>query len=115
MTWLWQEVRIGSRAIFKDRWFFLTAILALALGIGSRTAIFSVIYNVVLDPYPYRDGRHIFGPEAREVGTSRIVNGMSIAEFLDFQEQTSVFADWLGVTEESVLLKESGQLKEYDG
>jgi len=114
MTWLWQDVRIGARAIFKDRWFFLAAILALALGIGSTTAIFSVIYNVVLDPFPYRDGRHIFCPEVRELGTSQIANRMSIAEFLDFQEQNRVFADWLGVTEESVLLKDSGQLKEYD-
>jgi predicted permease len=75
---------------------------------------FSVIYDVVLDPYPYRDGQHIFCPEVRELGTSRITNGMKIAEFLDFQEQNHVFADWLGVTEESVLLKDSGQLKEYD-
>jgi predicted permease len=114
MMWLWQDARIGSRSIFKDRWFFLAAILALALGIGSTTAIFSVIYNVVLDPYPYRDGQHIFCPEVRELGTSRISNGLSISAFLDFQEQNKVFADWLGVTEESVLLKDSGQLKEYD-
>lgn len=114
MTWLWQDVRSGSRTIFKDRWFFLAAVLTLALGIGSTTAILSVIYNVVLDPYPYRDGRHIFCLEVLELGTSRIANGMSIAEFLDFQEQNRVFADWLGVTEESVLLKDSGQLKEYD-
>jgi putative ABC transport system permease protein len=114
MTWLWQDVRLGLRTIFKDSGFFLTAVLALALGIGSTTAIFSVIYNVVLDPYPYRDGRHIFSPEMHEVGTSRILNGMTVAEFLDFQEQNRVFTDWLGVTEESVLLKESEQLKEFD-
>jgi putative ABC transport system permease protein len=114
MTWLWHDIRIGSRTIFKDRWFFLLAVLTLALGIGSTTAVFSVIYNVVLDPYPYRDGQHIFCPEVRELGTSRIANGMKIPEFLDFQEQNHVFADWLGVTEESVLLKDSGQLKEYD-
>jgi predicted permease len=114
MIGLWQDFRIGVRALFKDSWFFLTAVLALALGIGSTTAIFSVIYNVVLDPYPYRDGRHILCPEMHEVGTSRVLNGMTVAEFLDFQEQNHVFADWLGVTEESVLLKEPGQLKEYD-
>ena len=114
MTWLWQDLRFGLRSIFGDRGFYLTAVLALALGIGSTTAIFSVIYNVVLDPYPYRDGGHIFTLAMHEVGTSRILNGMTVAEFLDFQEQNRVFADWLGVTEESVLLKDSGQLKEYD-
>jgi len=114
MTWLWQDVRVGSRTIFKDKWFCVAAILALALGIGSTTAIFSVIYNVVLEPFPYRDGQHIFCPEVRELGTSRITNGMKVPEFLDFQKQNRVFADWLGVTEESVLLKDSGELRQYD-
>ncbi len=114
MTWLWQDVRFGLRTIRKDRGFFLTAVLALALGIGSTTAIFSVVYNVLLEPFPYRDGQHLFCPEIREIGTSRINNGMTIPEFLDFRQQSRVFADSMGVTEESVLLKESGQLKEFD-
>ncbi len=114
MSWLLQDARVAWRTIFKDGWFFLTAVLALALGIGSTTAIFSVIYNVVLDPFPYRDGRRIICPEIHESGTSRILNGMTMAEFLDFQDQNQVFADWLGVTEESVLLRVQGQLKEFD-
>jgi putative ABC transport system permease protein len=114
MISFWQDVRLGARTIFRDGGFFLTGVLALALGIGSTTAIFSVIYNVVLDPYPYRDGRHIVMPEIHETGTSRILNQMTIAEFLDFQSQNHVFADWLGVTEESVLLRDSGQMKEFD-
>ncbi len=114
MIGFWQDIRVGSLTILRDKWFFLAAMLALALGVGSTTAIFSVIYNVVLNPYPYRDGQHIVCPEVRELGTSRIANGMSIPVFLDFQEQNRVFADWIGVTEESVLLKDSGRLKEYD-
>jgi hypothetical protein len=39
---------------------------------------------------------------------------MTTPEFMDFQQQNRVFADSMGVTEESVLLKESGQLKEFD-
>jgi hypothetical protein len=108
MTWLWQDVRFGLRTISKDRGFFLTAVLALALGIGSTTAIFSVVYSVLLFPFPYKDGQHLFCPEIHETGTSRITNGMTAAEFLDFQQQNHVFADSIGVTEESVLLKESG-------
>ena len=92
----------------------MTAVLALALGIGSTTAIFSVIYNVLLAPFPYRDGQHIFCPEILETGTSRINNAMTMPEFMDFQQQNHVFGDSMGVTEESVLLKESGQLKEFD-
>lgn len=114
MTSLIDDIRFGIRTVLKDRGFFFTAVLALALGIGSATAIFSVIYAVVLNPFPYRDGQHIYMPEIREPGSSRIQNQMTIAEFQDFQEQNHAFADWLGVTEESVLLKQSGQLREYD-
>src|SRR6202012_5696576 len=82
--------------------------------IGSTTAIFSVIYNVLLEPFPYKDGQRIFCPEILEAGTSRVNNGMNTPEFMDFQQQNHVFADSMGVTEESVLLKEPGQLKEFD-
>jgi predicted permease len=114
MTWLWQDVRFGLRAIRRDRGFFLTAVLALALGIGSTTAIFSVVYNVLLEPFPYKDGQHLFCPEIHEIGTSRINNGMTMPEFLDFQQGSQIFLDSMGIYEESVLLKESGQLKEFD-
>jgi putative ABC transport system permease protein len=114
LDWLWQDVRFGLRALSRDRGFSLTAVLTLALGIGSATAIFSVIDNVLLAPFPYRDGQNIFCPEIHEVGTSRIDNGMTVPEFVDFQQQNHVFADSMGVTEESVLLKEPGQLKEFD-
>ena len=60
MVWLFQDIRFGIRTIFKDRGFFLAAVLALALGIGSTTAIFSVIDNVLLHPFPYTDSERIF-------------------------------------------------------
>ena len=75
MTWLWQDVRFALRTIRKDRVFSVTAVLALALGIGSTTAIFSVVYNVLLEPFPYRDGRNIVYPEIMETGTSRVNTG----------------------------------------
>jgi putative ABC transport system permease protein len=39
--------------------FSAVAILSIALGIGATTAIFSVVYAVLIDPYPYRDANHI--------------------------------------------------------
>src|ERR1700722_20204404 len=113
MTWLWQDVRFGLRTIARDRGFFLAAVLALALGIGSTTAIFSVVDNVLLEPFPYRDGQHLILPEFHETGTSRILNAMSIPEFLSVRQDSHIFADSMGIYEESVLLKESGELKEF--
>ncbi len=59
MDWLWQDIRFGARTLLKDRGSLIMAVLALALGIGSTTAIFSVIDNVLLEPFPYRDGQRL--------------------------------------------------------
>ena len=50
-----QDVFFALRQLRKNRAFALTAIVSIALGIGATTAVFSVIYAVVLNPYPYRD------------------------------------------------------------
>ena len=49
---LWHDLHFAMRSLSKARSFALWAVLALALGIGSTTAIFSVIQNTLLDPFP---------------------------------------------------------------
>ena len=48
-----QDLRFALRELVKRPGFALTAILSLALGIGATTAVFSVIYAVLIDPFPY--------------------------------------------------------------
>jgi len=54
MGTLLQDVRYGIRQLIKMPGFTLTAVLSLALGVGATTAVFSVVFAILMDPYPYR-------------------------------------------------------------
>ncbi len=56
--WIWlrdvaDDARYGMRMLLKNPGFAIVAILSLALGIGATTAVFSVVYGVLVNPYPY--------------------------------------------------------------
>jgi predicted permease len=53
MQTLFQDLRYAVRQFVKMPGFTLTAVLSLALGIGATTAVFSVVYGILMDPYPY--------------------------------------------------------------
>jgi predicted permease len=53
MQTLFQDFRFSLRQLFKSPGFALTAIISLGLGIGATTAVFSVVYAILMNPYPY--------------------------------------------------------------
>src|SRR6266478_2639032 len=78
MNGLLQDLRYAMRQLLKSPGFAITAVLSLTLGIGATTAIFSVVYSILLDPYPYRDADRMVHVELRDKtdrGCLLIVNG----------------------------------------
>ena len=95
MGTLWQDVRFGVRMLLKKPVFTAVAVLALALGAGANTAIFSVVNGVLLRPLPYKDPEKL----VRLGEWSKQVPGMSISypNFKDWRERNRVF-DGLAAT-----------------
>ncbi|HXM13002.1 MAG TPA: ADOP family duplicated permease [Terriglobales bacterium] len=56
------DIRYGLRALRRNPGFAAVAVLSLALGIGATTAMFSLIYAVLLHPFPYADADRIMNP-----------------------------------------------------
>ncbi|MBO0799853.1 MAG: hypothetical protein J2P31_13615, partial [Blastocatellia bacterium] len=86
-----QDLRYGIRLLLKHPSFTIVAVLALALGIGANTAIFSVVDAVLLRPLPYRDaGRLVKIYEARpEPNLDR--GAISLADYHEFKSQNRSF------------------------
>jgi putative ABC transport system permease protein len=113
----WQDFRYGVRTLFKDRRFALLAIFALALGIGASTVVFSVVYDGLLNPFPYADanGISIFRIHDVEGAGNRGRGAFSFPEFLDYREQNHVFTDMVGTAYTDVLYFTNGGTQQLQG
>ena len=100
LNWFGQDLRFAVRGIKKDRGFALLAIFALALGIGATTVIFSVIENVLIEPFPYRDADRLAVMQVHDLTkpTDYDSSFYTMPQFLDIREQNHVFGDVMGVS-----------------
>jgi putative ABC transport system permease protein len=96
MNSFWQDVRYGLRTFAKSPRFTIIAIITLALGIGSTTAIFSVIDCVLLSPYPYKDADRLASFSVFSADQFRAWR-IPVAAFFDFKEQNRTFEDMIGL------------------
>ena len=88
-----QDIRHGVRVLFKNPGFACTAIGTLALGIGVNTAIFSLVYGILLRPLPYRQGGQlvVLHQNATRAHVSDIP--FSAKEIFDYRDGNSTLAN----------------------
>jgi putative ABC transport system permease protein len=102
-----QDLRYAFRQIQHNPGFAIVAIITLGLGIGASTAIFSVIDNVLLEPFPYKDTGHIIYPRVHGAtqGPEEGRQGFSSDELLAFASQNHSLDSLIGTTDDPVLYK----------
>ncbi|MGA2135376.1 MAG: ABC transporter permease [Bryobacteraceae bacterium] len=88
-----QDLRYGARMLRKNPAFTVVALLALALGIGANTAMFSVVYGILFRPLPYADADRVavvfmrYSPRDFAFGT------MCVRDYLLWKENNRAFED----------------------
>ncbi len=112
---LGQDVRYALRMLVKNPAFTAVAVIALALGIGANTAIFSVVNAVLLRPLPFKNpGQLVMVWEnAAHLGFPK--DTPSPANFLDWQKQAQSFAGMAATAERSFNLTGLGEPERLEG
>jgi predicted permease len=116
MDTLWQDLRFGFRMLLKHRGLTATSVLALALGVGLTTAMFSIVYGAFLKGLPFDEQEELLHLQRIRLTESRERMGVSIHDFTDWREQQEVFDDLAAYHTSSVNISGTEGLPErYDG
>lgn len=94
---LLRDIRFGLRLFLKSPGFTSVSLLALALGIGATTAIFSLLYSVLLAPLPYPHADKLVMIWCHLKGERTLV---SPSDYLDWQKQSTTFQSLNAWTDE---------------
>jgi putative ABC transport system permease protein len=115
MHTLWQDIRFGVRMLMNKPGVAVLAVIALALGIGASTAIFSVVNTVLLRALPYPNSDRLVMIWEQNRPRSRDRNVISPANFLDWREQNKVFEDMSALFGSTYNLTGLGNPEEVSG
>ena len=82
-----QDIRYAIRSLRKQPVFSLVAVITLTLGIGANTAIFSLLYQILLRPLPYPDAERLVFIWNTYPGINLAQASVSIPDYIDRKTQ----------------------------
>jgi putative ABC transport system permease protein len=104
-----QDTRYAFRMLRKNPGFTAVAVLTLALGIGANTAIFSVVYAVLLKPLPYTNPDQLFTAFQANKQQGIAETGCSYPNFEEWRAQNHVFSELAGIVAHQLTLTGRGE------
>jgi predicted permease len=104
-----QDTRYAFRILRKNPGFTAVAVLTLALGIGANTAIFSVVYAVLLKPLPYTNPDQLFTAFQANTRQGIAETGCSYPNFEEWRAQNHVFSELAGIQAHQLTLTGRGE------
>jgi putative ABC transport system permease protein len=114
MSTLIQDLRYALRVLARSPGFTAVVIITLALGIGANTAMFSVVYGVLLKPLPYPHAERIVQISRTYRGRQEANTGFTATAFDFWKEHSKPFAFLAAATGEGVNLTGAGQAEHVD-
>ncbi|HEX3877558.1 MAG TPA: ABC transporter permease, partial [Bryobacteraceae bacterium] len=111
---MFSEIRYAVRSLAKSPRFALIAVLALAIGAGANTAMFSVVYNVLLKPLGYADPSRLLFLQQSDLRTGDAFP-VAHANYADWAEQQHVFQSIASAEAWGVSLTGGGRPEQVDG
>jgi len=117
MGTLGQDISYALRNLRKAPGFAAVAVITLALGIGASTAIFSVIDNILMEPFPYPDAQRFMSVQIHDAERTEPGGrgGFSGPEYLDYVEQNHVFDRVIANDRTDVLYRAGEGTQRFDG
>ena len=115
METIFQDLRYGFRMLAKKPGFTFVAVVALALGIGANSAIFSVVNSVLLRPLPFKapDQLMIVWEDSAKYGFPK--DTPAPANFIDWRDQNQVFDTLAAVASQTFNLMGTGEPEKIEG
>ncbi|MEZ5402312.1 MAG: ABC transporter permease [Bryobacteraceae bacterium] len=90
-TDLTADIRLAVRKLLREPGLTLTVMAALGLGLGINTAVFTLVYSVLVRDLPFQDAGRILYLTTDRTGASARGFGLSLPEFRDYRQQSKVF------------------------
>jgi putative ABC transport system permease protein len=112
---LGQDLRYAVRMLRRSPAFTAAAVLSLALGIGATTMVFSAVYGVVIEPYPYKDLDTLMSVAVRDDSGTSMGAAYFVDDYLDLEVQAHVFDGVIVSTITDVLMIGTGEPERLRG